>query len=203
MSAVILDESFSRPVLDPRLQWFHPPPSWRVDPERRALLVEPLARTDFWQRTHYGFQADNGHFLGLEVTGDLNLSTCVAVFPVHQYDQAGLMIRASADCWVKTSVEHELAGPAQLGVVITDEGFSDWSMQDFAQDPMEIQLRLRLGRGDLTAEFSLPDQGQWKTLRVAHWPMKASGPLWCGLYACSPKGAGFRAEFKWLRIEKE
>ena len=31
----------------------------------------------------------------------------VAFNPVHRYDQAGLMVRVSPTCWLKTSVEHE------------------------------------------------------------------------------------------------
>src|SRR5262249_4503685 len=150
MSSILFEERFDGPSLAPRLHWFHPPPSWRVDTGRNLLSVEPAAKTDFWQRTHYGFQADNGHFLGLEVKGNFNLSTQVTFHPAHQYDQAGLMIRARAECWIKTSVEHELEGPPQLGVVVTREGYSDWSLQDLPPGHSEIRLRLRLSGADVT-----------------------------------------------------
>lgn len=202
MSVFILDEGFTEVNLDSRLQWTHPPQRWRLDPDKRALLVEPMANTDFWQRTHYGFRADNGHFLGLEVAGDFALSTQVAFHAVRQYDQAGLMIRANADCWVKTSVEHELDGPPQLGVVVTNTGFSDWSLQDLPLAAREIRLRLCQRGGDVTAEFSAAHEEQWKLMRVAHLQPPANLPWRCGLYACSPKGAGFRAEFTFLRVEK-
>jgi uncharacterized protein len=201
MSAVLFEEHFTQPALDSRLHWFHPPPSWRVDAERRLLSVEPAAGTDFWQRTHYGFQADNGHFLGLEMTGSFVLSTRIVSHPIHQYDQAGLMFWVGADCWIKTSVEHELEGAPQLGVVVTSQGYSDWSMQDSPSGPSEIRLRLWRRGDDVTAEFGRADDVQWKPMRVTHWPIPEDRPLWCGLYACSPKGAGFRAEFKGLVVE--
>ena len=201
MSQLILDERFTQPALDERLRWIHPPEHWQLDHAKRVLALQPSAETDFWQRTHYGFAADNGHFLGLEVSGDFDLVTRVRFHPAHQYDQAGLMIRADAGCWVKTSVEHELDGPPQLGVVVTNHGFSDWSMQDLPLAEPEIRLRLCLRGGDVTAEYGAVGDTRWKRMRIARLQF-ANLPLWCGLYACSPKAAGFRAEFKFLRVER-
>jgi regulation of enolase protein 1 (concanavalin A-like superfamily) len=200
MESIILDEKFTANAVDSRLEWTHLPERWRVDPAKRVLVVEPAAGTDFWQRTHYGFRVDNGHFLGLQVAGDFAVSTQVAFHPVHQYDQAGLMIRLDADCWIKTSVEHELEGRPQLGVVVTNYGFSDWSLQDLPLGAQEIRLRLRRTDGDVTAEFSAADGEGWKMMRVAHLHTPGNPPLRAGLYACSPKGAGFRAEFTFLRV---
>lgn len=95
MGEPYLHESFDNPALHPLLRWHCEPANWSVDPARRSLRVEPTGGTDFWQRTHYGFEADNGHFLFTEVTGDVVVSSHVRFHPVHQYDQAGLMIRIS------------------------------------------------------------------------------------------------------------
>jgi len=91
MSGRVLHEQFAGPGLDERLEWLDSPARHCIDSS--GLVVEPNAPTDFWQRTHYGFQADTGHFLGMKVTGDFVVSTEVRFHPVHQYDQAGLMIR--------------------------------------------------------------------------------------------------------------
>ena len=142
----MLDERFVNPTLDPRLSWRCEPARWQLQPGR--LRVEPDAETDFWQRTHYGFQVDNGHFLFAEVAGPFRLATQVRFEPAHQYDQAGLMVRLSADCWLKTSVEHEPGPINRLGVVVTNAGYSDWSTQDVPGELREIWLRLeRTGRG--------------------------------------------------------
>ena len=106
------------------------PARWAVRPAGR-LRIEPEAGTDFWRKTHYGFEADNGHFLFAEVTGDFVLSTHVRFHPAHQYDQAGLMVRASPSSWLKASVEHEPGGPDRLGAVVTNHARSDWSTQNF------------------------------------------------------------------------
>jgi regulation of enolase protein 1 (concanavalin A-like superfamily) len=201
MQDLFLNETFSGPGLSPRLQWLNPPSNWRLDARSARLTVQPGAGTDFWQRTHYGFRFDNGHFLFAEIPGDFVITATVHAFPVHQYDQAGVMVRASADCWLKTSVEFEPDGPSQLGVVVTNDGYSDWSMQDFPSGA-GAGYCLRVGRTgqDFLVEHSADLDGPWHLLRVAHLFAKP-GPLCAGFYACSPKGPGFRAEAALLRIE--
>src|SRR5438132_1247679 len=66
-----IHESFARPTLHPALRWHREPPRWTVRLAERCLRVEPAAATDFWQKTHYGFEADNGHFLFAEVSAGL------------------------------------------------------------------------------------------------------------------------------------
>lgn len=197
---VILEERFNQPALDPRLRWLNPPPAWEVDPSVPTLVVRPASPTDFWQETHYGFQADNGHFLFTEMGGDFTITTKVRFHPAHQYDQAGLMIRLGPRCWIKTSVEHEPHGPARLGAVVTHHGFSDWSVQDFPRDSREVGLRILKEKWDFIIEFSLDGNRTWNLIRVAHLSVENAAPLSAGLYACSPKGAGFRAEFCFLEI---
>jgi hypothetical protein len=46
--------------------------------------------------------------------------------------RTGLMVQCSPSCWLKASVEAGGLGQlGQLGVVVTNGGFSDWSTQDF------------------------------------------------------------------------
>lgn len=202
-----IHETFKGENLHPALEWLNPPSSWRMDAVRSRLVVEPGGETDFWQRTHYGFRADNGHFLYAEIEGDGEISARVLATPAHQYDQAGLMVRSSEDCWLKTSVEYEPDGASQLGVVVTNHGYSDWSMQDFLGQnvtdagALSYSLRVRWEGEDFLVEYAAAENGPWRPMRVAHLFRKSGVPWRCGLYACSPKGAGFRAEFSDFRIE--
>jgi uncharacterized protein len=207
MGRMIVYDDFRGERHDERLLWHHPPSRWSMG--SAGLVVFPDAETDFWQRTHYGFRADNGHFLGLPVQGDFVLTTRVRCFPVHQYDQAGLMVRYSPQCWLKTSVEYESHGPCRLGAVVTQGGYSDWSTQNYPPDRNEVELRVRKAGNDFTVEYSdsrLPgtaDQpAAWTQIRLAHLEGAEGVPLLAGLYACSPKGAGFRAEFEFLRVDE-
>lgn len=206
MGEVILDEGFDGARPDRRLRWHHRPSRWSIGESQ--LVVYPDAGTDFWQRTHYGFRADTGHMLGLRVTGDFVVSTKVRFFPLHQYDQAGLMLRYSSQCWLKTSVEYESDGPCRLGVVVTRGGYSDWSTQDFPVDRGELGLRVRKKGDDFTVEYLQPGvldttlkASAWTQIRVAHMGPPSGSALRAGVYACSPKGAGFRADFGFLLVE--
>ena len=201
MAESILNEQFRGPALDPRLRWLNPPPAWSV--ESAGLVVRPAAKTDFWQQTHYGFRADNGHFLHCEVAGDFIVTTKVRFHPAHQYDQAGLMVRVGPSCWIKTSVEYESEGPSKLGAVVTNHSRSDWSLQDFPRGRSEVWLRIRREAQDFLVEWSLGASGSWELLRVTHLHEGHGQPVECGLYACSPKGDGFRAEFEFLQVAQD
>jgi regulation of enolase protein 1 (concanavalin A-like superfamily) len=192
---ILIDECFAGPLLPPLLSWNGEPEDWRLTPD--GLVVAPAAGTDFWQRTHYGFRVDQGPCLLAPVRGDFTMETEVAFEPVHQYDQAGLMVRLSAACWLKTSVEYEPDGPSRLGVVVTNNGWSDWSTQEFSGDA--VALRVARVSGDYSVHARIGDD--WSQLRICHLEADdGAQPVSAGLYACSPQGAGFRAIFRYLSI---
>jgi uncharacterized protein len=204
MNEILLDEPFDTPSFDPRLKWYCLPQKWRI--HNSCLVIEPDAKTDYWQKTHYGFVADNGHFLFTEITGDVIITTRVRFRPVHQYDQAGLMVRISPQCWLKTSVEYELHEPNRLGAVVTNAGYSDWSTQDFPKNYAELMLRVRRESRDYIVEYLIPaidHENHWTQIRMAHLHADdGECPVQCGLYACSPIAAGYAAEFDFLKIEQ-
>ncbi len=194
-----LDETFASPTLDPWLSWVNPPPEWHPGPG--GLVVRTAAGTDFWQGTHYGFRVDNGHLLASEVEGDFVLETLVRTAPVHQYDQAGLMVRLSERCWLKTSVEFEPGEPSRLGAVVTNAGWSDWSTQDLDPEAgRQVAFRVTRRGADYTVEAALEPEARWTQIRLARLHEDAGGPVAAGLYACSPKDAGFAATFRHLRV---
>jgi regulation of enolase protein 1 (concanavalin A-like superfamily) len=196
-----LVENFASETLHPRLNWHCEPGQWRIDAMARRLVVRPDAQTDFWQRTHYGVEADNGHFLYLKATEDFVLTTKVTSRPAHQYDQAGLMVRISPSCWVKTSVEFEPEGANRLGAVVTNAQYSDWSTQPLPKEVRTVWFRIRAEGCDCIVETSF-DGHHWEQIRLARLLERGStDSVQCGLYACSPKAAGFEAEFSLLEFE--
>ena len=193
-----LDETFTGAAPDSRLSWHYPPPSWRAGPD--GLRLSTAAATDFWQGTHYGFRVDNGHALLAEVEGDFVMETRVGITPLHQYDQAGLMVRLDPTCWLKTSVEHEPGEPSRLGAVITNHGWSDWSTQDL--DPTlarDMAFRITRRGADYLVEAA-PAGGSWSQIRLGRLQADQGGPVRAGIYACSPKEAGLDARFVRLTI---
>ncbi|MCP4543263.1 MAG: DUF1349 domain-containing protein [Chloroflexi bacterium] len=194
MTKSLFREDFQGEI-SPSLYWFNEPHEWKI--ERGSLVIKP-EKTDFWQKTHYGFEHDNGHCLFYRSSGDFVLSTCVRFFPQHQYDQAGLMIRISKDFWLKTSVEYENETLSRLGVVVTNFGYSDWSTQDSSPENNEIELRIRKEGRDYIVEFKL-DHASWSQMRIAHLHSEAD-VVQSGIYACSPIVTGYVAEFDFLEI---
>jgi hypothetical protein len=182
----------------PGFAWHVAPPAWGFDSE--GLFIQPAAGTDFWQRTHSGFSADNGHFLFTRLTGDFVVSATVRSQPRHQYDQAGLMVRFDAGCWIKTSAEFEPDTADRLGVVVTQHGFSDWSTQDLPSASREISFRVARTGSEfiISARFEGADWSQLRMVRLACDPV---APLAIGPYACSPKAAGFRCVFTKMSVE--
>ena len=194
-----LHETFAGPAFDLRLRWHHPPPSLRTG--AAGLVIETAGGTDFWQGTHYGFRVDNGHFLGIAVTGDFVIETHVRTEPLHQYDQAGLMIRLSPECWLKASVEFEPGHPSRLGAVVTNAGWSDWSTQDIPPEQgRDVAFRITRTGPDYLVEAALRPEGRWTQIRLARLHADAGGPVDAGLYGCSPKAAGLRATCAMMRI---
>ena len=201
MTSAYLHELFDNPTFDPRLAWYNPPQAWRA--AQSWLQVEPGAKTDYWQQPQHGIHSDNGPFLFTEMTGNFILTTHVRMNPANQYDQAGLMVRLSPECWLKTSLEFEVGIPSKLGSVITHQGFSDWATQDFAGRHPELDFRIRREGDDYTVDCS-QDGSNWSQIRFSHLAVSAAQgkpAVQCGLYACSPIASGFLAEFDFLKIE--
>lgn len=192
-----LREDFSKIHLDKTLTWLNEPERWKL--ENNQLHVYTEAKTDFWQRTHYGFRANNGHFLYGTFEGDFTLEAGIHCDFVNQYDQAGLMIRVSDECWIKTSVESEPDEYNKLGVVVTNNGYSDWSTQDVLKSFTSYKLRITRKGSDYKVEFFNETRQYWVQMRIFH--LFDQKVVEAGIYCCSPKEAGFRARFDYLRID--
>lgn len=214
MNSLALYESFRSDTIHSDLKWYCQPENWNIKKENAGLIIEPNEMTDYWQKTHYGFAVDNGHFLYTEMNEDVIIMTRVRSYPVHQYDQAGLMVRFSKDCWIKTSIEYEPNGSCKLGAVVTNHGYSDWSTQNYTQGLLDLYFRIRRESGDYIVEFLEVEEDktfsiselmerEWTQLRIARLMEDTEGQVFqCGVYACSPQGKGFVAEFDFLSIEK-
>ncbi|KWW22048.1 hypothetical protein AS888_04690 [Peribacillus simplex] len=200
MTAILMEEFNHASGFGTKLTWHSEPKAWSINAEDSVLVIKTDNQTDFWQKTHYGFQADNGHFLYLEVNGDFRLTTKVKSNPVNRYDQAGLMVRFSSETWLKTSVEYIPDGQSKLGVVATNQGYSDWSSQDISEDGAPLFYRITRKDNDFYVDYSL-DGTSWSQIRMTHLVEEAS-KMKVGLYACSPQGIGYEAAFDFMKVEK-
>lgn len=126
--------------------WYNEP-SFTIQNDRLHIITSP--DTDFWQRTHYGFQRDNGHCLLTKVNRDFALTVRTEFYHKNQYDQCGLMIRIDAENWIKASVEYETETHSRLGSVVTNLGYSDWSTIDINSKINCMWYRIQSKQNDL------------------------------------------------------
>lgn len=168
--------------------WLNEPAEWSV--REANLTVVTDAKTDFWRETHYGFTRDTGHFFGREAIGDFRAQIRVDAEFTDLYDQAGLMIRTGAECWVKAGVE--LADGQALFSSVLTVGGSDWALGSSAEPRSPFWLRATLARGVLRLQVSR-DGRHWPLLRLAPFPEAPSylvGPM-----CCTPERAGLHVRF--------
>ncbi|UWX64996.1 DUF1349 domain-containing protein [Deinococcus rubellus] len=168
------------------MTWLNEPPRWSAD--QRVLRLWTAQDTDFWRRTHYGFTHDSGHFLGLPAQQTFTAQVRVRGAYTALYDQAGLMLRAGAEHWIKAGVE--FVGQQQLSAVVT-HGFSDWSVCPVGS-PAFFDLKMTRQGDALSVHSRLPD-ADWSLLRLAYLPPDLAASV--GVYACSPQGGGFEVVF--------
>ena len=174
------------------MDWLNQPPEWRD--EDGVLTFVTGDRTDFWQRTHYGFVRDDGHARLTPSPGDFSATVAFHGDYETLYDQAGLMLRRDAENWIKAGVEF-VAGRRMLSVVVT-RGFSDWSTTPAPTEAPWLLLRLTRIGGAVHIHWA--SEGEpFRMLRLAYFP---EGPAAVGPMACSPQRAGFRAAFRDFRL---
>jgi uncharacterized protein len=181
------------------MEWLNEPSTWALtgdDLETGTLEVVTGLETDFWSVTHYGFTRDNGHAYLDRAEGDFVAQVKFSGEYTELYDQAGLMIRLDEKHWIKAGVELE-AGQLYLSAVVTRE-FSDWSVIPLETRPEAVYLRLERAGDAVRVDYAL-DGERFEMLRLAYFPPNA--PVDVGPMACSPKRAGFKAQFTNFKLE--
>ncbi|AZJ20524.1 DUF1349 domain-containing protein [Bacillus wiedmannii] len=172
--------------------------------DNRSFIVRSKAETDFWLKTHYGFEVMNGHVFYNEMMTDFQAEVQLCMDPNSKYDQAGLFVMISEKCWLKTSLEYIPDGPSHLGAVVTNNGYSDWSTQDFPTELATQQLHFRIVRKRGDYIIYVKNSCQWEQIRIAHLMEDiGNAPVKIGFYTCSPsKNNGFETEFLDFTIEE-
>lgn len=159
-----------------------------------ALHFKTKPDTDFWQRTYYGFSHDNGHMYLCESSKTYFSFSCKFSFDgSERFAQAGLIIYQDSANWAKTGIECENSEYSNLGAVVTNAAYSDWSMAPISPDCKSLHLRLSRRGSDFLVEYATSAEA-YQPLRIFHLD-KAEAELRFGFYACSPGREGFTACF--------
>jgi len=176
--------------------------TWLNPPERAEIIGDVLEvvtgfETDFWRRTSYGFVHDNGHVLSAPLIGDRAIEVSFSGELLEPFDQAGLMLRAGPDLWVKAGVE--LSDGELLASSVVTRGASDWAVAPlpvgFPDQPFTI--RASRSHDSITLRYRV-GEGRMHLMRVAYVPPEVE--LAAGLMCCSPSRGGLAVRFAPVRF---
>lgn len=76
--------------------WIYEPKEYNLSDEKLMIKTEP--KTDFWQRTYYGFQNDNAPALLIHTSEKyFSFSVKTQFNSKHRFDQCGVIIYQDSD----------------------------------------------------------------------------------------------------------
>ncbi|CAF3126066.1 unnamed protein product [Rotaria socialis] len=181
--------------------WFNEPKKWSNNGS--TISVHTDGKTDFWRKTHYGFERDNGHFYYRSFPGEQALTATVNVRGKYTilYDQGGLMLRIDEKNWIKCGVEY-VEGNQFASVVVTVNGWSDWSVVPISS-PDVLKLRVKREKEAVHIEYAEGENGEFKMMRLAYFPIPdKSQSIMVGIMCASPgeDTQGFEIDFEQLNI---
>ncbi|SRR5471030_293502 len=179
--------------MDNAFYWINEPAQWQQ--EQGALSVITDEKTDFWQKTWYGFERFSGHIFATEVTEDFTFQVKITADFTTLYDQAGIMFMTDEHHWLKAGIEFN-DGASAIGSVLT-LGHSDWATGIFPGDPREYGLRLTRKGESLRLQYSV-DGETWPLLRLAHFPYAQKYLI--GVMCCTPERGGLVVRFHDMRL---
>jgi regulation of enolase protein 1 (concanavalin A-like superfamily) len=169
--------------------WLNPPAA--VSQSNGDLLVTCLEGSDFWRTTAYGFVHDSGHALLIDLPDGSAVETTFVLDYSGQFDQAGLLLRADDENWIKSGVEFFDGAPSLGGVVTRRE--SDWSTSPVPQWIGQT-VAIRMSRsGDAVTVRARAHQGPWQLVRVA--PIDPQLSWRAGIYCCAPTRSDLTVRF--------
>ncbi|EGQ8494554.1 DUF1349 domain-containing protein [Vibrio cholerae] len=193
-------------------KWISEPKVSEVTSEFVSITTEP--KTDFWQRSYYGFRNENAPALLIDSKDNFTFTAKVSFAYQQLFDQCGLIIYLDNENWFKASIEYENQSFSRLGSVVTNLGYSDWATTDIPL-PKEIWYRLSRRGPDFLIESSF-DGLFFNQMRIFHLhqlgettiemgkcnpPLPTQKVVSFGVYACSPSESSFTANFTEMSLE--
>lgn len=168
--------------------------SWYNEPENvrfieNGMQIATTPETDFWQNSAYHLHRDNGHFFYTSKTNDFNLTVKWSFSDAVASDQCGLMLRIDNLNWAKISLLSADMRNLQIGTVVTNNGYSDWSGYSLRMLPSELWFKIVRRGNDFALSFS-EDGSRFERVRTFSIPL-ALPSVKVGGYACSPQKRSF------------
>ena len=169
--------------------WLNEPEHWSASSD--TLQITTGWETDFWRTTSYEFVRDSGHALLVDFLDKTSFEMTFAADFSEQFDQAGILVRASESSWIKCGVEFA-DGELGVGAVVTN-GVSDWSTSPHPQW-LHTPVTLRVSRsGDALTIRAKSSDGPWELVRLA--PIDNNLDWRVGPFAATPTREGLTVTF--------
>lgn len=179
------------------LKWLNKKPGCKV--LQNQIVIRTTSDTDFWQGTYYGLTYDNAPLGYFEEESEFWTLSCKVTFSSNNYfDQCGLAIYDNSKNWMKSGIEFQSNNFQQLFSVVTNWGFSDWSMTNYDRTTQEMYYRLSRRNFDFLLEYS-KDGVNFEMMRMFHLE-HISKKLKVGFFASSPGDSSFEAVFKGIQL---
>lgn len=175
------------------MQWFNEPEAWSIKNNKLTMQVTP--QSDYWRISHYGFTVDDAPFLYTMRGGEFEVKVKISGNYKVRFDQAGLMLRADKENYIKAGIEF-VDGKYNISCVVTHHT-SDWSVitLDKSIDFIWIKAVRRLDAVEIFYSF---DDVNYTMMRNCH--LADNTPVMVGLMAACPDGKGFEARFESFKI---
>ena len=172
--------------------WTNPPAS--VEVAGGLLTATAVEGSDSWRHTAYGFVHDSEHALLAPLAVGEAIEVVLQTTFTGQFDQAGVMVRADAEHWVKAGCEFA-DGVLNLGAVVTLDR-SDWSVAPVDWNGRVVTVRVSRAADSLTVRARVDDE-PFRLVRVAPF---VDGEVSAGPFLCAPTRSGFTARFLSWRV---
>ena len=137
---------------DARFEWNNGVPQHSFEDGGSAVTITPTPNLDYWSRTFYEplLVKHDAQCLLTPVAADVEatLTTAFTLKPRAQFDQAGIMVLVNESTWVKAGIEFTDGSP-RLSCVVTNDGYSDWSTQewlDWDAAAQSTSIRVRVSK---------------------------------------------------------
>lgn len=179
------------------LSWTNKPTHAIVGKTKVIIESEPF--TDLWSQTYFHTTKSNATLLTLPIEQNFTFSAKVEFKFKRQFDQAGIILYANGDNYVKLCIEYMDETASLMSVVVTHHGFSDWSSFSVASGLSSMYFRLSCLDGDVKCENS-GDGVHYKQMRIFHLRRREE-KYQVGLFLASPLDSCFEAHFSELYIE--
>ena len=168
--------------------WLNPPAQAVRDGD--DLLVRSIEGSDFWRTTSYGFVHNDGHALLVDFDDASAVEVTFVLDYSGTFDQAGVLVRADEQSWIKAGVEFSDGSP-QVGAVVTRQ-VSDWSTAP-VPEWMGREVTVRASRAGDALTVRARADGPWRLVRLAPLDPRLSWRV--GPFCCAPTRADLTVRF--------